>query len=87
MKKIFGAAIASFSGAILLSSCFLGGGGLPTSTNPGALSSATGLEYNEEGAFQVNDYSGQPAGPNLVFIFNAWSITDILHHFIHSGFE
>lgn len=70
MKKILGAAFASFSGAILLSSCFLGlgGGGSPTSTNPGAASSATGLEYNEEGAFAVNDYNGQPAGPNLVFI-------------------
>ncbi len=68
MKKIFNAALASFTGAMMLSSCFLGGGGTPTSTSPGAASSATGLEYNEEGAFTVSDYSGQPAGPNLVFI-------------------
>ena len=25
-------------------------------------------EFNEEGGFQVNDFSGQPDGPNLVFI-------------------
>ncbi len=68
MKKIFSAVVASFAGAMMLSSCFLGGGGTPTSITPGAASTATGLEYNEEGAFAVNDYSGQPAGPNLVFI-------------------
>jgi formylglycine-generating enzyme len=51
-------------------SAFLGGCGssTPTSSSPGSLSSATGMEYNEEGGFQVNDYAGQPEGPNLVFI-------------------
>ena len=57
---------------VFLSSCgklsFLGGGGQPTSVNPGIASSATGLEYNEEGGFQVNDFVGQPEGPNLIFI-------------------
>ncbi|VXD18486.1 gliding motility lipoprotein GldJ [Marinoscillum sp. 108] len=51
--------------AIVLSSC---GSGTPTSTNPGAISKTTGLEFNEEGGFQVNDFSGQPEGPNLIFI-------------------
>lgn len=71
MKKLLSAAsygVACFFGAGILSSCFLGGGGNPTSTSPGDFSSATGLEYNEEGLFQVNEYQGQPAGPNLVFI-------------------
>ncbi|MDA0196826.1 MAG: gliding motility lipoprotein GldJ [Bacteroidetes bacterium] len=47
---------------------FFGKGGNPTSTTPGVASSATGLEYNEDGGFQVNDFQGQPEGPNLVFI-------------------
>ena len=50
----------------ILSSCF--GGGNPTSSMPGPISTATGLEYNEEGGFQVNEFQGQPEGPNLVFI-------------------
>ncbi len=71
MKKLLSAAytgVACLVGASLLSSCFLGGGGNPTSTAPGAYSRATGYEYNADGAFQVNDYGGQPAGPNLIFI-------------------
>lgn len=52
--------------AVFISSC--GSGGAPTSENPGFASSATGLEFNEEGGFAVNDFSGQPDGPNLVFI-------------------
>ena len=56
-------------GSILITSCFLKGGGTPTSTKPGGSSTATGYDYNvDEGGFQVNDYKGQPEGPNLVFI-------------------
>ncbi len=58
-------------GSMLLTSCFLGGGGgKPTSVHPGAVSTATGLVYNDEdnNGFMVNPYSGQPEGPNLVFI-------------------
>jgi formylglycine-generating enzyme len=55
-----------------MSSCSLlsgGGGGRPTSVSPGEYSSATGIEYNDEdGGFQVNDFKGQPEGPNLRFI-------------------
>lgn len=73
MKKVLDAAYyaaACIVSATFLSSCFLGlgGGGSPTSVAPGDFSSATGLEYNEEGGFAVNDYRGQPEGPNLVFI-------------------
>ena len=59
-----------FLAGIFISSCNLigGGGGARTAANPGFASSATGLEFNEEGGFQVNDFSGQPDGPNLVFI-------------------
>lgn len=58
--------------AFCMSSCSLlsgGGGGRPTSVSPGEYSSATGIEYNDEdGGFQVNDFRGQPEGPNLRFI-------------------
>ncbi len=43
-------------------------GSNPTAENPGQLSTATGLEYNADEGFQVNDFRGQPEGPNLVFI-------------------
>lgn len=52
-------------GVALLTSC---GGSKPDAVNPGYASTATGLEYNEDGGFQVRDFNGQPAGPNLVFI-------------------
>ena len=57
-------------GSMLLASCLGGGGGKPTSVHPGAVSTATGLAYNDEdnNGFMVNPYSGQPEGPNLVFI-------------------
>src|SRR4028119_2259406 len=40
----------------------------PTAANPGQESTATGMAYNEDDGFQVPDFEGQPAGPNLVFI-------------------
>lgn len=44
-------------------------GGKPNSSEPGSISTATGLPYNDEdSSFQVNPYKGQPEGPNLVFI-------------------
>lgn len=55
------------STAAVLASCG-GGSGNPTSMGPGTQSTATGLAYNEEDGFQVNQYLGQPEGPNLVFI-------------------
>ena len=54
-------------GGFLLGSCSKGG--QPTSTNPGAYSSATGIEYGEdEEAFNVPEYAEFPQGPGLVFI-------------------
>jgi sulfatase modifying factor 1 len=59
-------------GSVILASCSLfgGGGGKPTNTNPGQMSTATGLAYNDEdaGGFTVNDFEGQPDAPNTVFI-------------------
>ena len=56
-------------GSALLTSCFLrGGSGKPTAIYPGAFSSATGLAFNEDSSFQVNQFRGQPDGPNLVYI-------------------
>lgn len=52
-------------GLALLSAC---GSSTPDAVNPGDISTATGLEYNEDGGFAVNDFNGQPMGPNLVFI-------------------
>ncbi|MGK7393796.1 MAG: gliding motility lipoprotein GldJ [Candidatus Cyclobacteriaceae bacterium M3_2C_046] len=40
----------------------------PSASSPGGMSTATGLEYNDDEGFQVNDFRGQPEGPNLVFI-------------------
>lgn len=40
----------------------------PTAQNPGDKSQTTGLAYNDEGGFQVLEFEGQPAGPNMVFI-------------------
>ncbi len=45
-----------------------GGDSHPSSTTPGEQSTTTGLAYNEEEGFQVNEYFGQPDGPNLVYI-------------------
>ncbi|MGI9545266.1 MAG: gliding motility lipoprotein GldJ [Cyclobacteriaceae bacterium] len=59
-----------FSFAVLLcASCgLLNKGKQPTAQNPGEASTATGLAYNEDGGFPVNDFEGQPVGPNLRFI-------------------
>lgn len=57
--------------AITATSCglFGGGGGKPTSSAPGEYSSATGLYFNQgDSTFKVNDFEGQPEGPNLVYI-------------------
>jgi hypothetical protein len=60
------------AGSVVLSGCgmFGGGGGKPTAQNPGQLSTATGLAYNDEdaGGFMVNPYEGQPDAPNMIFI-------------------
>jgi len=40
----------------------------PTSESPGDVSRTTGMAYNEDEGFQVPEFSGQPEGPNLVFI-------------------
>ncbi len=54
--------------SLFLSSCFISGGGNPTSSDPGIASTATGLEYNSDQGFPVPEYSGQASGPNLIFI-------------------
>src|SRR5688572_9739800 len=58
--------------SFVLSGCklFGGGGGKPTAQNPGQISTATGLAYNDEdaGGFMVNPYEGQPDAPNMIFI-------------------
>lgn len=60
--------LAILLGAAALMTACSSGPGSPTSTNPGPESTATGLAYNDEDGFQVNEYLGQPEGPNLVYI-------------------
>ncbi|MGB3587024.1 MAG: gliding motility lipoprotein GldJ [Tunicatimonas sp.] len=40
----------------------------PTSMNPGESSNVTGIEYNVEGNFTLDEYLGQPEAPNMVYI-------------------
>ncbi len=74
MRAIKGLGYLSVTVAFIGSCNLVGGGGVPTSSNPGNHSSATGYEFNVDGGFQVNDYSGQPDGPNLVFIEGGRSV-------------
>lgn len=68
LKALLFLAISS----VALSACSLfgKGGGKPTAQNPGQVSTATGLRFNndDEGGFMVNAYKGQPDAPNMVFI-------------------
>jgi gliding motility-associated lipoprotein GldJ len=72
MKYSFKVLLYVAGGSLALSGCSLfgGGGGRPTAENPGQLSTATGLAYNneDEGGFMVNPFEGQPQAPNTVFI-------------------
>ena len=57
--------------AFMAGSCnlFKGGGGKPTSYDPGEYSTSTGLAFNEgDTTFRVHEFEGQPDGPNLVYI-------------------
>src|SRR5882672_7016297 len=72
MKQIKGL-LALVGGALVIASCSLlpgKKGGKPTAINPGQLSTATNLQYNDDqnGGFQVKDFEGQPDAPNTVFI-------------------
>ncbi len=80
--RFFNVALVLVGGLFLLSSC--GGGGRPTSINPGSSSTATGIAYNEDSSFQVRDFSGQPPAPNTVFIEGGRAVLgsfeeDVLH--------
>jgi formylglycine-generating enzyme len=72
MKNYFKALLFLAAGSVALSSCslFKRKGGIPTAQNPGQISTATGLAFNDEanGGFMVQEYSGQPDAPNMVFI-------------------
>ncbi len=68
-----------------LSSCK--SGSKPTAENPGRVSTATGLEYNADEGFQVNDFKGQPEGPNLVFIEGGRSILGSFEEDIYNSHD
>jgi formylglycine-generating enzyme len=76
MKTCLRVLLLLTASSIVLSGCnffgklFGGGGGKPTAQNPGQISTATGLAYNDEdaGGFMVNPYEGQPDAPNMIFI-------------------
>lgn len=68
MKKIvyvFKGLSALTIGAGMLFACSKGN---PSAESPGDVSTTTGLAYNEENAYQVNEFAGQPQAPNLVYI-------------------
>ena len=65
MNRVIKHAVILVAGASLLFSCSKGN---PTSLNPGGASTTTGMAFNEENGFTVNEYAGQPEGPNLVYI-------------------
>ena len=68
MNKVFlGLSAAVLSLAISTTSCQ---NSTRSSTNPGKVSSATGIEYakKETEGFHVAEFKGMPTGPNLVFI-------------------
>lgn len=72
-SAFFNRAMLVVGGSVIFTSCGLfggGGGGRPTAEHPGQMSTATGLVYNDEDnqGYMVNPFSGQPEGPNLVFI-------------------
>jgi sulfatase modifying factor 1 len=72
MKYSFRVLLYVVGGSLALSACSLlgGKGGKPTAQNPGQMSTATGLAFNDEdaGGFMVKPYAGQPHAPNTVFI-------------------
>src|SRR5688572_26777437 len=72
MKYSFKVVLYVLVGSVVLSACSLfgGKGGKPTASNPGQLSNATGLAFNDEdaGGFMVKPFRGQPDAPNMVFI-------------------
>ncbi len=72
MKNTLKALSFLIVGSLLFTACSLigGRGGKPTAQNPGQLSTATGLAYNDEagGGFMVNEFKGQPDAPNMIFI-------------------
>lgn len=75
MKKLVNLVFAGsllLSGSAIMTSCSKGGN--PTSDKPGAQSTTTGVAYNEDDGFQVSPYSGQPDGPNLVYIEGGRSV-------------
>jgi formylglycine-generating enzyme len=78
MKHSFRVLLVTASASAVLTGCSLfgGKGGKPTAQNPGQLSSATGLAYNneDEGGFVVNPFEGQPDAPNMVFIEGGRSV-------------
>ena len=46
--SFFKGALFVVGSSVILSSCFVGGKSRPTSVHPGAVSTATGLAYNDE---------------------------------------
>lgn len=72
MKQIKGLSVIVGS-ALITASCSLLPGNKnakPNAINPGQMSTATNLQYNDDqnGGFQVKDFEGQPDAPNTVFI-------------------
>ncbi len=69
-KLLFSSTAVALAFSLILSSCS-SNKKKTTSINPGRKSTATGIAYStkkDKEGFKVSSFSGQPAGPNLVFI-------------------
>ncbi len=64
--KLVKSALTVCCSAAVLAAC--GDKTHPTSVNPGPSSTATGIEYDVEGNFSLDEYLGQPEAPNMVYI-------------------
>lgn len=72
MKRFKSAIVLVGCAAVMASCSLIGGkkGTKPNAINPGQMSTATNLPYNDEenNTYKVPDFEGQPDAPNTVFI-------------------
>ena len=68
MKQLFRHALSASTVALGVAALVACSKSQPTSYNPGPSSAKTGIEYNVEGNFTLEEYEGQPEAPDMVYI-------------------
>ena len=68
MKQLFRHALSASTVALGAAALVACSKSQPTSYNPGPSSAKTGIEYNVEGNFTLEEYEGQPEAPDMVYI-------------------